>query len=148
MKKTTITTLLALGYLALGLSLNASTTNFKELHFPNDTNEISIEVDGVEAGAGLLEVISKIITIGTTEAAKLAEQIAEIEALVEAGTLTVCLTYLEPSYFLTPTTVLAVSNQYEPFAGAVVGAVAEGFRSAKSISALSTYALLATPRKL
>ena len=88
MKKTTITTLLALGYLALGLSLNASTTNFKELHFPNDTNEISIEVDGVEAGAGLLEVISKIITIGTTEAAKLAEQIAEIEALVEAGTLT------------------------------------------------------------
>lgn len=88
MKKTTITTLLALGYLALGLSLNASTTNFKELHFPNDTNEISIEVDGVEAGAGLLEVISKIIAIGTTEAAKLAEQIAEIEALVEAGTLT------------------------------------------------------------
>ena len=88
MKKTTITTLLALGYLALGLSLNASTTNFKELHFPNDTNEISIEIDGVEAGAGLLEAITKIVTISTTEAAKLAEQIAEIEALVEAGTLT------------------------------------------------------------
>ena len=88
MKKTTITTLLALGYLALGLSVKASTTNFKELHFPNDTNEISIEIDGVEADAGLLEVITKIVTMGTTEAAKLAEQIAEIEALVEAGTLT------------------------------------------------------------
>ena len=88
MKKTTITTLLALGYLALGLSVNASTTNCKELHFPNDTNEISIEIDGVEAGAGLLEAITKIVTISTTEAAKLAEQIAEIEALVEAGTLT------------------------------------------------------------
>jgi len=88
MKKTTITTLLALGYLALGLSVKASTTNFKELHFPNDTNEISIEIDGVEAGAGLLEAITKIVTISTTEAAKLAEQIAEIEALVKAGTLT------------------------------------------------------------
>ena len=88
MKKTTITTLLALGYLALGLSVNASATNCKELHFPNDTNEISIEIDGVEAGAGLLEAITKIVTISTTEAAKLAEQIAEIEALVEAGTLT------------------------------------------------------------
>ena len=87
MKKTTITTLLALGYLALGLSVNASTTNLKELHFPNDTNEISIEIDGVEAGTGLLEVITKIVTISTTEAVKLAEQIAEIEALVEAGTL-------------------------------------------------------------
>ena len=87
MKKTTITTLLALGYLALGLSVNASTTNLKELHFPNDTNEISIEIDGVEAGTGLLEVITKIVTTSTTEAVKLAEQIAEIEALVEAGTL-------------------------------------------------------------
>jgi polyhydroxyalkanoate synthesis regulator phasin len=88
MKTTTITTLLALGYLALGLSVNASTSNFKELHFPNDTNEISIEIDGVEAGAGLLEAITKIVAISTTEAAKLAEHIAEIEALVEAGTLT------------------------------------------------------------
>ena len=87
MKTTTITTLLALGYLALGLSVNASTSNFKELHFPNDTNEISIEIDGVEAGAGLLEAITKIVAISTTEAAKLAEHIAEIEALVEAGNL-------------------------------------------------------------
>ena len=53
-----------------------------------------------------------------------------------------------PSYFLSPHTVDAESNQYVPSAGEELGAVALLPNSARSTSALRTYALLAIPKKL
>ena len=55
---------------------------------PRDTNEVKVEIEGIDPESGLIEVITEIVTTSTTEATKLAAQIAEIEALVEAGTLT------------------------------------------------------------
>ena len=55
---------------------------------PRDTNEVKVEIEGVDPESGLIEAITEIVTMSTTEATKLAAQIAEIEALVEAGTLT------------------------------------------------------------
>lgn len=53
-----------------------------------DTNEVKVEIEGIDPESGLIEAITEIVTISTTEATKLAAQIVEIEALVEAGTLT------------------------------------------------------------
>ena len=53
-----------------------------------DTNEVRIEIEGVDPEAGLMEAITEIVKISTAEAAKLSAQIAEIQALVEAGTIT------------------------------------------------------------
>jgi len=55
---------------------------------PRDTNEVKVEIEGIDPESGLIEAITEIVTMSTTEATKLAAQIAEIEALVEAGTLT------------------------------------------------------------
>ena len=55
---------------------------------PKDTNEVRIEIDGIEAEAGLVEAISKVVAISTEEAAKFSAQMAEIEALVASGELT------------------------------------------------------------
>ncbi|CAI8454840.1 MAG: Uncharacterised protein [Cryomorphaceae bacterium] len=84
MKKTT-TALLGFGYLALGLSMSGATGAWTA---PTDTNEVRVEIDGIDPEAGLLEAITEIVKISTTEATKLSAQIAEIQALVEAGTLT------------------------------------------------------------
>lgn len=54
---------------------------------PEDTNEVKVEIEGIDPESGLIEAITDIVTMSTTEATKLAAQIAEIEALVEAGTL-------------------------------------------------------------
>ena len=54
---------------------------------PKDTNEVKVEIEGIDPESGLIEAITDIVTMSTTEATKLAAQIAEIEALVEAGTL-------------------------------------------------------------
>lgn len=54
---------------------------------PKDTNEVRVEIDGIEADAGLVEAISKVVAISTEEAAKFSAQIAEIEALVASGEL-------------------------------------------------------------
>lgn len=54
---------------------------------PKDTNEVKVEIEGIDPDSGLIEAITDIVTMSTTEATKLAAQIAEIEALVEAGTI-------------------------------------------------------------
>lgn len=54
---------------------------------PKDTNEVKVEIEGIDPNSGLIEAFTKIVTMSTAEATKLAAQIAEIEALVEAGTL-------------------------------------------------------------
>jgi hypothetical protein len=84
MKKTT-TALLGFGYLALGLSMSGATGAWTA---PTDTNEVRVEIDGIDPEAGLLEAITEIVKISTTRVTKLSAQIAEIQALVEAGTLT------------------------------------------------------------
>ena len=124
MKKTTTTAaLLAMGYLALGLSANGATTgeltslasylpkltytsveieeeleelsvedkaDFVRFTTPTvtDTNEVRVEIDGIDPESGLIDAITEIVTMSTTEATKLAAQIADIKAQVEAGTLT------------------------------------------------------------
>jgi len=54
---------------------------------PKDTNEVKVEIEGIDPESGLIEALTDIVTMSATEATKLAAQIAEIEALVEAGTL-------------------------------------------------------------
>jgi hypothetical protein len=53
----------------------------------NDTNEVKVEIEGIDPNSGLIEAITEIVTVSTAEATKLAAQIVEIEALVEAGTI-------------------------------------------------------------
>ena len=91
MKKNVTAAMLGLAYLALGLSVSAKDSaelaDFYNSN-PRDTNEVKVEIEGIDPESGLIEAITEIVTMSTTEATKLAAQIAEIEALVEAGTLT------------------------------------------------------------
>lgn len=116
MKKTVTSAMLGLAYLALGLSVSANSTGERsvaealpELYYEsvevelyakghtkttasinaklNDTNEVKVEIEGIDPNSGLIEAITEIVTVSTAEATKLAAQIVEIEALVEAGTI-------------------------------------------------------------
>ena len=54
----------------------------------SDTNEVQVEIEGIDPDSGLVSALSEIIAVSTQEAIKLAARIAEVEALVEAGSLT------------------------------------------------------------
>ena len=72
-----------------GLSASASTYNpLGTTLTETDTNEVQVEIEGIDPDSGLVSALSEIIAVSTQEAIKLAARIAEVEALVEAGSLT------------------------------------------------------------
>jgi hypothetical protein len=89
MKQTLTSAIFSFLFFVSGLSASASTHNLLGRTLTEtDTNEIQVEIEGIDPDSGLVSALSEIISVSTQEAIKLAARIAEVEALVEAGSLT------------------------------------------------------------
>lgn len=86
-KDNLLLTLLAVAYLALGLSATAQPL-VKLTSETADTNNVRIEVDGVDLEDGMIEALTKMLKVTTQEATKLSAQIAEVKQLEAQGLLT------------------------------------------------------------
>lgn len=90
MKTRNMITMLGLGYLALGLSATANhleMDRFQNAEILNDTNKVTIEIEGINPDSGLIKAVSEMVAKSTAEATKLSAEIAAINAKVEAGEL-------------------------------------------------------------
>jgi hypothetical protein len=89
MKQTLASTTFSVLFFVSGLFASASPYYPLDAHLTeSDTNEVQVEIEGIDPDSGLISALSKVIAVSTQEATKLAARIAEVEALVEAGTLT------------------------------------------------------------
>ena len=89
MKQTLASTTFSVLFFVSGLSASASTYNPLDTTLTEtDTNEVQVEIEGIDPDSGLISALSEIIAVSTQEATKLAARSAEVEALVEAGSLT------------------------------------------------------------
>ena len=89
MKQTLTSAIFSFLFFVSGLSASASTYNpLGTTLTETDTNEVQVEIEGIDPDSGLVSALSEIIAVSTQEAIKLAARIAEVEALVEAGSLT------------------------------------------------------------
>jgi hypothetical protein len=89
MKQTLTSVIFSFLFFVSGLSSSASTYNPLDTALTEtDTNEVQVEIEGIDQDSGIISALSEIIAISTQEATKLAARIAEVEALVEAGSLT------------------------------------------------------------
>ena len=89
MKQTLASKAFSVLFFVFGLFASASTYHPMDAHLmESDTNEVQVEIEGIDPDSGLISALSEIIAVSTQEATKLAARIAEVEALVEAGTLT------------------------------------------------------------
>ena len=89
MKQTLTSATFSFLFLFSGISASASTYSPLDTALTKtDTNEVEVEIEGIDPDSGLVSALSEIIAVSTKEATKLAARIAEVEALVEAGSLT------------------------------------------------------------
>ena len=89
MKQTLASTVFSILFFVSGLSASASPLYSLDVPLTEtDTNEVQVEIEGIDPDSGLVSALTEIIAVSTQEATKLAARIAEVEALVEAGTLT------------------------------------------------------------
>ena len=89
MKQTLASTIFSILFFVSGLSASASPLYSLDVPLTEtDTNEVQVEIEGIDPDSGLVSALTEIIAVSTQEATKLAARIAEVEALVEAGTLT------------------------------------------------------------
>lgn len=85
MKTKNMIVMLAVAYLALGLSATATNTWVAT----TDTNEVKVEVElnAIDEEANLVEAVAKMVRISTKEASKFSAEMAAIQALVASGEL-------------------------------------------------------------
>ena len=89
MKLTLASTIFSILFFVSGLSASASALYPLDMPLTEtDTSEVPVETEGIDPDSGLVSALTEIIAVSTQEATKLAARIAEVEALVEAGTLT------------------------------------------------------------
>ena len=89
MKQTLASTIFSILFFVSGLSASASPLYSLDVPLTEtDTNEVQVEIEGIDPDSGLVSALTEIIAVSTQEATKLAARIAEVESLVEAGTLT------------------------------------------------------------